>query len=551
MATLKSNPFYKGNEFLPKAGTVKELTPEFQKEIERCIEDPIYFAEKYFKIVHQDSDEGIIDLKLFPYQKQAISELVRTRRLLMATARQVGKTTVATVIILWIALFNKRKNIALLADKQDTATEVLERIKIAYEYLPDFLKGGVRKWDQKTVIFENGSKIMAAATGSNTIRGKSIFLLYIDEAAHVEDWENFNSAVMPTVTAAKKSYIVLTSTPNGMNHFYDYYEAAKKKISEYPLIEVPWWEVEGRDEAWKQKTLADMNYNTQKFAQEHEVEFLGSSGTLISGAALKILQDGIVKPIQQEDGLRMYESVKHNHQYVLIADVSRGKKIDYSAFHVIDITNAPYRQVCTYYNNEKSSSDYAAIIDRIGRYYNYCPLLIENNDNGGAVLDVLFLVFEYENILMTQSKGVGAKEISVSAKADKGVRTTAPIKLAGCAMLKSLAEQKQLIIVDSNTVEELKTFSAKGNSYEAEQGKHDDLVMGLVLFGWLSKLDYFRHLTDADTLKALREQSDEELEEYLLPFGIVNSGIDPLMNDDIYPMDVNVSSNEFDSWMTH
>ena len=298
-----NNPFYKGNEFLPKAGRQKEFTSEQMDELERCMKDPVHFAEAHFKVVHQDAEDGIIPMKLYHYQREAIEQLVKTRRLLMVTSRQAGKTTIATVIILWAALFNKRKNIALLADKQETATEILERIKVAYEYLPDFLKGGVKKWEAKTVIFENGSKIFASATGSAALRGKSIYMLYIDEAAHVENWESFSASVLPTITAAKTAHVMMTSTPNGMNHYYDYCEAAKKGISEYPLIVVPWWEVPGRDEKWKQQALADVNFNQQKFAQEFEC---------VGGQTLVTIQyNGVIEEITIEELYRRIYTINN------------------------------------------------------------------------------------------------------------------------------------------------------------------------------------------------------------------------------------------------
>lgn len=467
-------------------------------------------------------------------------------------------TTVATVLILWVALFNKRKNIALLADKQDTATEVLDRIQIAYEYLPTFLKGGVKVWNKKSVEFENGSKIFASATGSNAVRGKSLFFLYIDEAAHVENWDEFAAAVLPTVSASKKSKIVLTSTPNGMNHFYNYYEAAKNKQSEYPLVEVPWWEVDGRDDSWKQKTLADMNFNEQKFAQEQCVEFLGSSGTLISGATLKILKS--ITPVHVDKGLSTYSMPYPEHMYVLIADVSRGKGLDYSAFHVIDITATPFQQVCTYRNNMISATDYAAIIDRVGRHYNDAQLLIELNDNGGSVIDLLQMIHGYENLLQTQTKGISGKQLSSGfgrGNKDQGIRTNKLVKATGCAMIKAIIEQKQLIINDFHTIEELKTFSAKSKlyattatTYEAEAGKHDDMAIGLVLFGWLTNQSYFKSLTDTDILQQLRETESDDLEDYLIPFGIINDGIGGSPIDDFVDgFEQSMPSDQFEQWL--
>lgn len=558
MAYKSSTIGYKGNQFLPKAGTLKNITQKQAEELEKCMLDPIYFAETYFKLANQDAEEGLVQMKLYDYQKEAIVKCQKSKRLIMATARQVGKTSVATVIILHAALFNKRKNIALLADKEATAIEVLERIQIAYEYLPDFLKGGVKEWNKKRVEFENGSKILAAATNSKSIRGKSLFLLYIDEAAHVEDWDAFSAAVLPAVTAAKKSTIIFTSTPNGMNHFYEYFQAAKQGKSRFEYVEVPWWKVDGRDEEWKEGALAELNYNVQKFAQEQEVEFLGSSGTLISGAALKLLEKQ--RPLRQSEGLSTYIPVEKDHQYVLIADVSRGKGLDYSAFHVIDITTRPFVQVCTFRNNMIGATDYAGVIDRIGRYYNYAQVLVELNDNGGAVIELLFVIHEYENLLQTVASGSKGKALSAGfggKNIDIGIRTNAPVKSLGCAMIKSIVEQAELVINDEHTIEELKTFSAKTKTYAqqpttyaAEEGKHDDLAMGLVLFGWLTTQDYFKGLTDTDILERLRERDEEDLEDYLIPFGVINTGLaNEGFSVDYLDSNIEVSGNEFDNWM--
>lgn len=481
-------------------------------------------------------------------------------------------TTIATVLILWIALFNKRKNIALLADKQDTATEVLDRIQTAYEYLPDFLKGGVKEWNKKSVEFENGSKIFASATGSSAIRGKSIFFLYIDEVAHVEGWDDFAASVLPTISSSKKAKVVFTSTPNGMNHFYDYYKIAKEKQAagplqkgHFPLVEVPWWEVEGRDEQWKEDTLAEMRYNHQKFAQEQEVEFLGSSGTLINGASLKILDSFVERVVPEyndpEMGLTIFKSPEKGQVYALVADVSRGVGQDYHAFHVFNVTTIPYVQVCRFHNNKINASDYASIIDRIGKHYNYAQVLIELNDNGGTVIEVLFMIHQYENLLMTESNGVSGKVLSggmgSTGRVDRGIRTTHPVKSAGCAMIKMIIEQQQLVINDAATVEELKTFSSKKQlnpssplRYEAEEGKHDDLVMGLVLFGWMSNQPYFKDLVEMNIVEHLRETSDDDLEDYLIPMGVINNGINGNIDFDAVDADFGtVSSSDFERWM--
>lgn len=351
--------------------------------------------------------------------------------------------------------------------------------------------------------------------------------LYIDETAFLENWDEFFTSVYPTISSGKTTKILLTSTPNGLNHFWKICKGAQEKKNGYIYIEVKWDRVPGRDEAWKEDTLAGMNYDYEKFSQEFEVGWLGSSGTLISGKKLKELDYS--EPLMYSEGLSQYKRAEPDRVYVLIADVSRGKGLDYSAFSIIDITEMPYQQVCTYRENFIGPVDYASLIYRICKMYNEPYVLIEINDTGGQVADVLFLDFGYENLIFTESAGRSGKRVSggFGKNVDRGIRTTKSVKSMGCSILKMLVEQDQLYICDFNTIQELSRFSKKGSSYEAESGAHDDLVMGLVLFSWLTDQTYFRDLTDINTLARLREKTDEELENSLLPFGfIINGGED-------------------------
>ncbi len=195
------------------------------------------------------------------------------------------------------------------------------------------------------------------------IRGKSISLLYIDEAAFVENWDEFFASVFPTISSGETTKILFTSTPNGLNHFYKTCEGAKEGINGYEYVEVPWQRVPGRDEKWYKETLAAMDFDTEKFAQEFECAFQGSSGTLISGACLKTLVARV--PLGEHDGFKQYFKVEPDHRYVIVADVSRGKGLDYSAFHVVDTTTMPYQQVATYRNNMITPLDYAGVIHNV------------------------------------------------------------------------------------------------------------------------------------------------------------------------------------------
>lgn len=508
---------YLGNTNLKRKNTQQEWSEEMLKEWIKCKKDPVYFAEKYIKIVHVD--HGLIPIQMYDYQKEIVDKITNNRRVAVVTSRQAGKTTTAVAVILHYVLFNSNKTVALLANKGDAAREILDRIQTAYEALPKWIQHGVIEWNKGSVEFENGCKIIAAATSGSAIRGKSISFLYIDETAFVENWDEFFKSVYPTISSGKKTKMLLTSTPNGLNHFYDICEGAREKVNGYEFVEVMWYDVPGRDEKWKEETLQALSFDEQAFAQEYMCQFLGSSGTLISGAKLKMLKNGIA--IAQSSNINQYEAPEKGHIYVCVVDVSRGKGLDYSAFQMIDVTEMPYKQVLAYRDNTISPTEYSEAIQRICNLYNEAYVLIEVNDIGQQVVDILHNEYEYENILRTQSAGRAGKKISsgYGGQSEMGIRTTKPVKAIGCNVLKLLIEQNQLLIRDKQTIDEFKTFSRKNLSYEAEQGNNDDLVMCLVLFAWLSSQSYFKEMTDINTLSHLRERSLEDMENDMLPFG--------------------------------
>ena len=521
---------YNGNTNIKRKGMSIEFSQDMIQEFIKCAKDPIYFAEKYIKIVHVD--HGLIPIRMYDYQKEIAESITNNRRVAVNTSRQAGKTTTAVAVILHYVLFNDHKTVALLANKGDAAREILDRIKIAYEALPKWMQQGVVEWNKGSVEFENGCKIIAGATSSSAIRGKSISFLYIDETAFVENWDEFFASVFPTISSGKTTKILFTSTPNGLNHFYKTCEGAKEGRNGYIYIEVPWYKVPGRDEEWKRETLEGMDFDMQKFSQEFECQFLGSSGTLIEGSKLKALT--MKTPIKEIGKLKLYKTPEEGRTYVIIVDVSRGKGLDYSAFHVLDVTSMPYKQVATFRDNTITPIDYCSIIHSCIKLYNEPYVLIEVNDIGEQVSEMLHYEFEVETLLFTSSAGRSGKKISGGFggnNVDKGIRTTKSVKAVGCNMLKMLIEQDQLIVCDFETINELSTFSRKGVSYEAESGCNDDLVMGLVLFGWLSDQPFFREITDINTMSRLRERNAEELEESLLPFGFNNSDIE----EDVIP----------------
>ena len=520
-----NNTRYRGNELIPRAGAPKEYTKEQVEEIIKCAEDVVYYAKTYFKIVHVD--KGLIPFNVYDYQEEAMRAMQERRHVLLCWSRQSGKTTAVIPAILHYATFNEEKTIAILANRAQTARQILDRIKKAYENLPDWLKPGVVEWNKSKVVFENGSIIMADSTNSDTVRGYSLSMIYLDEVAFVRNWNEFSASVMPTISSGKETKIIMTSTPNGMNHFYYFVEGAREGTNGYWLSEIPWYKVPGRDEKWKQKTLAELNHDKIQFACEYELEFSGSSDTLISPIVLKTMKPQEPISSLMNHTLRIYEAPKEEHIYVMTVDVSRGKGLDYSAFIIFDVTGDEYKQVVAFTDNLILPVDFANLIKSMAERYNEAYVLVEINDLGQQVSDVLFDM-EYENLIYTENRGRNGKQVSggFGRNVDRGIRTTLPVRNIGCMNTKLLIEEKKLIIVDMDTIQELITFVKKGQKYQAEEGKHDDLAMCIVLFGWLTGQTYFKNITDNDIMAKIREISEEEMENMLPPFGFIDDRID-------------------------
>lgn len=515
---------YQGNRNIKKGNVAVEWTEELVKEYLKCSREPVYFIEKYMKIINVD--QGLMSFKLYDYQKDMLSSMADNRHTIITTARQVGKSTTTCGFILWYILFHSEKNVAILANKAETAREILGKVQLAYEHLPKWLQQGVIEWNKGSFILENNSRVLASATSASAIRGFAINLLFIDEAAFIENWEEFFTSVFPTVSSGKTTKVVLVSTPNGMNHFYKLWAEALTSKNDYNPIEVHWSKVPGRDEEWKRQTLAGLGGDIEKFSQEYETQFLGSSGTLIAGWKLKELF--AIDPFASGDGLYQYKLPEDGHNYICIADTSHGKGLDYSAFQLLDVTKMPYEQVCVFRSNMTTPIEYSSILYNICRLYNTAALLAENNDLGQQVIDNVLYEYGYDNILYTGHDGrAGGKKVTLGfgkINAERGVKTTKTVKSVGCALLKLLLEQNQLIINDFATIQELSTFSKKYNSYEAETGCHDDLVMCLVLFAWFSDQSFFKEYTDINTITKLRDRSEEEVIEDLVMFGVVDDG---------------------------
>lgn len=465
---------YLGDAQLKRSGVVIPFSDDARAEWLRCRDDPVYFIKNYMRIVHVD--EGLVMFDMWDFQQDMIREMANNRFFISKCPRQVGKSIVTAGYLLHYIIFNKDRSVAILANKKGTAMEILDRVKKAFRYLPDFLQQGVVIWNKGDIELENGSRLSAHATSSDSVRGFSYSLIFIDEVAFIPttEWEEFWRSTYPTISSGKRTKVIMVSTPKGMNHFYYLWASAESKKNKFYPFSITWQQVPGRDDAWKAETIA--NTSEESFAQEHDCLFISASDTLVAGWKLASLVP--VSPIQSSDGMTILHLPIQGHNYLATVDVSQGRGQDYSTINIIDTTAMPFRQVAVYRSNLISPLLLPTIVMKWCQFYNNAYVCIELNDAGLLVAKELYLDLEYENVI----------EFGGS---DLGVLMTRRVKSIGCSTLKDLIEKEKLIVGTKETIEELRRFVVDGVSFSAEKGAHDDVVMGLVMFSYLSTMDYF------------------------------------------------------------
>jgi hypothetical protein len=509
MSQEKPNQGYRNNPKLKPPGIELQYTKDQLDEYIKCAKDPVYFCSKYVKV--KTLDKGIMPFELYDYQQRFVNSIHENRFVISKWPRQSGKSTSVIGYITHYVTFNQSVSCAILANKLKTAKdELFAKLQLAYENLPHFLQQGVVEWNKTSFKLENGSRVICDATSSSAIRGGSYNLLLLDEYAFLPSHvaEEFYSSTYPTISAGTTTKLIIVSTPNGMNHFHKLWVDANRQEghklkNRFIPVEVSWRDVPitpggpKRDDVWAAEQIA--NTSPEQFEQEYGCSFLGSSNTLVATSKLNVLAPEEYLE-ETSEGLRIFETAKKDNIYFLQADVSRGQGSDYSAFTIIDATTAPYKVVASYRNNIVSPFNFPNIIKAAAEKYNNAYVLIETNDIGGQVSSILYNDLEYENLLMTKISGRKGQILSqgfAGGKSEMGLRTTAQTKKIGCAILKRLVEEDKIFLNDERILSELMTFVSKSNTFKAEDGHNDDLVMTLVFFAWLSRQEYFADLIES------------------------------------------------------
>ena len=509
------NDTYNGNLNVKRDGTIQQYNQLEVDEYIKCSKDPTYFAINYCKVINLD--KGLVPFNLYPYQKEMFDHFNNYRFNIVLACRQSGKSISSVAYLLWYAIFHPDQTIAVLANKGATAQEMLARVTLMLENLPFFLQPGTKALNKRSIDFSNNSRIVSAATSGSSIRGMSVNLLYLDEFAFVEDAATFYTSTYPVIASGKNTKVIITSTANGIgNMYHKIWEGAVQGVNDYKPFRVDWWDVPGRDQEWKDLTIS--NTSSLQFDQEFGNTFFGTGDTLIEGQTLLKLR--AKNPIEFLEGgdLKIYEKPIKDHFYIATVDVAKGVGGDFSTFNIIDTSTRPFKQVAVYRNNRISPILFPNIIAKTCKAYNEAYVVVENNDQGTVVCNGLYYELEYENLhveSLIKSTGLG---ITMNKK----------VKRLGCSGFKDILENNRLDIVDDDTILEISTFVAKGQSYEAADGNHDDLVMNMIMFGYFAGSRQFGDLTDIDLKQLLFEQKARDIDDDLPPFGFIDDGLDDI-----------------------
>ena len=511
---------YNGNPNLKRAYIQTKWTQQMLMEWVKCRDDIVYFAETYCAITH--IDYGTIKVQLRDYQREMLIEMHKNRMVACNLSRQLGKTTVVAIFLAHFVCFNEDKYVGVLAHKASMSAEVLDRTKQAIELLPDFLQPGIVEWNKGSIELDNKCKIGAFASSPDAVRGNSFAMIYIDECAFIPNFIDAWLAIQPVISSGRKSKILITTPPNGLNHFYDIWNAAIEGKSGFVPYTAIWTSVKERlytdgddgvfDDgySWSSKMIASSS--KEAFLQEHCAEFMGTNGTLIAGWKLSKLS--WVDTDETETNFYQYKAPVEGHKYIAVLDPAEGRGQDYHAMHIIDITSMPFEQVAVYHSNKTSHLILPDVLLRYLMMYNEAWVYIELNSTGHSVAKSLFSELDYDNVICDSYNDLGMKQSKRS-------------KAIGCSTLKDLIEKDKLIINNKKTILEFRTFSEKGVSWAAEEGFHDDLVMALVCFAWLTTQMKFAEFCEKDDLRLANEvfaRERELLYEDMLCPVIVTSG---------------------------
>lgn len=472
---------YMNNPNLPSKGAEYEYTPEMLKEIEKCKDSLLHFAENYFYILNLD--EGRQKIKLYPAQKRILRGLRDNRFFCLTASRQIGKSTIATIFILWLANFFPDQKILLVANKESTAMEIFQRVRMSYEMLPNWLKSPIDgEYGKTSMVLENGSKISITTTTGTAGRGSAVSFLVIDEAAWIEAHllDPFWASVFPIISSSKKAKVFMCSTPNGTgNLFHKIYTESVEGKNNWGSDKILWNDVPGRNQKWADEIRNGLG-SDEKWRVEFECCFLNAGTSSMDENHYKDLLAGIKAPVEvlMDGKYTIWEHPSPDRIYAAGVDTAEGVGGDYSCIKILDITDLnDIIEVAEYYNNMIPVSEFANVCFDILSHWGKPIVCIERNNQGGQIADRLGIDYAYEKLVCWGGKLGNRKSQQLL-----GMISHRNTKYYACANARYYYSDRKAVRFNNEfSIEELfKDFVKVNDTWQAVSGKHDDRTMALI-----------------------------------------------------------------------
>jgi hypothetical protein len=520
-------------------------------EIKKCAKDIVHFANTYCQVM---TDEGYMKITLRPYQEKVLRSYQDNRWNIFLAPRQIGKTITSSIFLTWFLLFHFDKNVLLMSNKGATTKEIMDKIKAIMEGLPFFLKPGVIKKDVMSMMFDNKCRIIGQNTTKTGGIGFTIHLLFLDEFAHIQESikKPFYENVYPTLSSSKISRVIITSTPNGYDLFHDLYEGAVQGMNEYSAIRVDWWEVPGRDEAWKAREIANLG-SEEAFNQQYGCQFLSSSSLLLSSEELLRLKRGECdfefREIDPLDDLCIdYSMLKWDPEFdvddvendqnffMMTIDLSEGIGRDFTVFNIFKITNIEeidmksikspssivdffgIEQIGIFRSNVHSIEDCSKILYALCvNFFNQenLRLVIEYNTYGSDLIKNLVTLYPASNdfdeeTIVRYYHRIGAKTKNL------GLRIQKDSKKLYCEKAKKLISEGRIKIKEKKSIQEAELFSRNANGTYSAQAGNDDIMMTVVnSSSFFDTLDFMEIVEEYyDFLEKERQSLMEDLLDF-------------------------------------
>jgi hypothetical protein len=557
---LHNSPFKDNDVNLKRGNLPFEYTPEEVEELKKCKSDVLYFATNYCKIQTGDGVKYIKDTDgLRDFQEQILQSFRGNKWNILMASRQTGKSVTSAIFILWFLLFKSDKTALIVADNFTTTRELMDKFRICLDGLPFFMKPGIKHINSGNIKFDNDSRIVGRTTTKKSGIGLTVNILYIDEFAHIDEakLDEFYRAIVPTITADPNAKVIITSTPNGKNKFYEIWVDAIAGKSDYVPLRVDWWQVRGRDEAWKQSVIANLG-SVEDFNQEYGLQFFSSDQLLLNSNELKRLYNIKSDYVNTTFALpeekqwindcftvhpnyakRLYHDYKSdNAKYVFSIDTADGTGGDYSVLNIYKIVCLPINellkkkeairsetdttsliQIATFRTNERDINDFAAGVEFI-TYELFSSenvrIVLEMNHKGEIIKNRL-----EDNDAYWPSQLVHTKHTEMAVNVKPGIRLGPTNKIKYCEKFKYFVEVKKIIPNDFLTVMELMAFGkSKGGTYRGQNG-NDDLAMTCVNLAPALDSNQLWELS-IETYEAASTEYRKEVEEKI--FSLFRSG---------------------------